>query len=62
MNPTKGLLSTAENGSPLPKRLSLTLKRPATHLQKPPQQFGSLMSEEDFQCVAKGVVPLNQSL
>ena len=55
-------MSTDDNRSPSPKRLSLTLKRPVTHLQKPPQQCGSLTSEEDFQCVAKGVVPLNQSL
>ena len=53
MNPTNGLLSTDENGLPLPKRLSLTLKRLATYLQKPPQLFGPLMSEEDFQCSAK---------
>ena len=40
-------------------RLSLSLKRPATHLQKPPQQFVPLTSEEDFRCAAKGVIPLN---
>ena len=47
-----------ENGSPSPKRLSLTLKRPATCVEKPPQWFDRLMSEEDFQC-AKGVILLN---
>ena len=62
VKPMKRLLSTDENGSPSPKRLLLTLKRPATHLQKPPQRCGPLTSEEDFQCFAKGVVPLNQSL
>ena len=58
VNPMKRLLSADENGLPLPKRLSLTLKRPATHVQKPPQGFGPLTSEEDFRCDAKGVIPL----
>ena len=48
-----------KNGSPPRIRLSLSLKRPATHLQKPPQRFGPLTSEEDFRCAAKGVIPLN---
>ena len=51
----KRLLSADENGSPSCKRLSLFLKRPATHLQKPPQRFGLLTSEEDFQYAVKGV-------
>ena len=59
VNPMKRLLSADENGLPSPKRLSLTLKRPATHVQKPPQRFSLLTSEEDFRCAAKGVIPLN---
>ena len=58
VNPMKRLLPADENGLPLPKRLSLTLKRPATHVQKPPQGFGPVTSEEDFRCDAKGVIPL----
>ena len=42
------------------KRLAIAerayLKRPATHLQRPPQWFGPLMSEEDFWCAVKGVL------
>ena len=55
----KRLLSADENGLPSWKRLSLSLKRPATHLQKPPQQFGPLMSKED--CVA-GLLKESDSL
>ena len=47
------------NRSPSRKRLLLYVKIPATHLQKPPQRFGPLMSEEDFPCAVKGVIPLN---
>ena len=52
---------TDHNPKQLPsqKRPLLSLKRPATHLQKPPQQFGPLTSEEDLRCAAKGVSTLN---
>ena len=61
----KRLLSADENSLLSRNRPSLSLKRPATHLQKPPQCFGPPTSEEDFQCahsfedfVFSGITPL----
>ena len=55
----KRLLSADDNSSTSQKRLSLSLKRPATPLKKQPQRFAPLTSEEDLRSAVKGITPLN---